>query len=293
MQKIIPHLWFEKEGREAAELYVSLFDNSHILDMTQLSNTPSGTVELITLKLENIELMFLTAGPFVMFNPSVSFLISCASMDEVDYFYNTLAKNGSELMPLGKYDFSDHYAWVLDRYGISWQIMLTGKYSMDQKITPTMMFVGKQCGRAEEAATFYASLFKDSKIDKIERYKNASPDVDGTILHLEFTIDDLTFSAMDSAYDHAFTFNESISFILNCDTQEEIDYYWDALSADPLAEQCGWLKDKFGFSWQVTPTIMHKMLQDKDMRKISKVTEAFLKMKKFNIATLIDAYNEK
>lgn len=290
MKKIMPHLWFEKEGREAAELYISLFDNAYIHDVTKLSNTPSGTVEMITLQLENIDLMFMTAGPFVKFNPSVSFLIACSTMDEVNHFYNTLVEDGSELMPLGKYDFSEHYAWVIDRYGLSWQIMYTDQYEQTQKITPTLMFVGKQCGRAEEATTFYASLFKDSKIDKLSRYNNSAPDVDGTILHVEFTLADLTFAAMDSAYEHAFEFNEAISFIINCDTQEEIDLFWEALSFDKDAEQCGWLRDKFGFSWQITPSIMYKMLRDKDEKKLAKVTETFLKMKKFDIGELIAVY---
>lgn len=97
---------------------------------------------------------------------------------------------------------------------------------------------------------------------------------------------------MDSAYDHNFTFNEAVSFVVNCDTQEEIDYYWDRLSEVPEAEQCGWLKDKYGLSWQITPSIMNEMMQDKDPAKLEKVTQAFLKMKKFDIAELLKAYED-
>ena len=113
-----------------------------------------------------------------------------------------------------------------------------------------------------------------------------------TVQHANFILENQAFSAMGSAYQHDFTFNEAISFIVNCDTQEEIDYYWDKLSAFPEAEQCGWLKDKYGFSWQITPTIMNDMMQDKDTAKLAQVTEAFLKMKKFNIAELIKAYEK-
>ena len=156
-----------------------------------------------------------------------------------------------------------------------------------------MMFVGEQCGNAEEAIRFYTSVFKDSKVGDILRYsEDATPDKPGTIQHVEFTLEKQGFAAMDSAYEHGFMFNEAISFIVNCKTQEEIDYYWDKLSAVPEAEQCGWLKDKYGVSWQIVPTTMNEMMQNKDPKKMEQVTEAFLKMKKFNIAELTKAYEE-
>ena len=168
-----------------------------------------------------------------------------------------------------------------------------GDFEIKQKITPTLMFVGDQCGKAEEAIRFYTSVFNDSKIGDILRYgEDAAPDKPGTIQHVAFTLENQDFATMDSAYDHDFTFNEAISFIVNCDTQEEIDYYWDKLSAFPEAEQCGWLKDRYGFSWQIVPTIMSNMMQDKDPKKLAQVTEAFLKMKKFDIAELIKAYEK-
>jgi predicted 3-demethylubiquinone-9 3-methyltransferase (glyoxalase superfamily) len=151
MQRITPHLWFDKEAKEAAEFYTSVFPKSKIKDTTTLHNTPSGTVDIVTIELLGQEFMLISAGP----------------------------------------------------------------------------------------------LFK---------------------------------------------FNEAISFIVSCDTQEEIDYYWEKLSAVPEAEQCGWLKDKYGLSWQIVPTAMDTMMKEKDSRKLARVTEAFLKMKKFDIATLKRAY---
>jgi predicted 3-demethylubiquinone-9 3-methyltransferase (glyoxalase superfamily) len=103
----------------------------------------------------------------------------------------------------------------------------------------------------------------------------------------------MEFAAMDSAHAHNFTFNEAISFMVYCDSQEEIDYYWEELSADPKAEQCGWLKDTYGLSWQIVPTVMDKMLSHNDPKKTARVTEAFLKMKKFDIAKLEEAYEGK
>jgi predicted 3-demethylubiquinone-9 3-methyltransferase (glyoxalase superfamily) len=154
LQKITPHLWFDKEAKEAAEFYTSVFPQSKIKDTTTLHNTPSGTVDILTIELLGQDFMLLSAGP----------------------------------------------------------------------------------------------LFK---------------------------------------------FNEAISFLVHCDTQEEIDYYWEKLSAVPEAEQCGWLKDKFGLSWQIVPTVMDEMMKDKDREKLARVTEAFLKMKKFDIATLKRAYQGK
>lgn len=152
MQKIVPHLWFDKEARQAAEYYVSVFPNSKMTGMTTISNTPSGTSDIVTFELSGQKFMAISAGPF-------------------------------------------------------------------------------------------------------------------------------------------FKFNESISFIIKCETQKEIDYYWEKLSAVPESEQCGWCKDKFGLSWQIIPTIMDEMMASKDEKKLAQVTQAFLKMKKFDIEKLKKAFN--
>jgi predicted 3-demethylubiquinone-9 3-methyltransferase (glyoxalase superfamily) len=166
-----------------------------------------------------------------------------------------------------------------------------GGHKIKQKITPTLMFVDKQCGKAEEAINFYATVFHKAKVGDILRYsKGEEPDKEGTIKHAAFELEGLEFAAMDSARVHNFAFNEAISLIVHCENQEEIDYYWGKLSADPKAEQCGWLKDKYGVSWQIVPTVMDEMLKDKDKEKLERVTEAFLKMKKFDIKVLMKAY---
>lgn len=194
-------------------------------------------------------------------------------------------------MELGKYPLSERYGWVQDRYGLSWQVMFIGEHKIRQNITPTLMFVGKQYGRAEEAINFYATVFHDAKVGDIFRYtKGDEPDKEGTIKHAAFTLLGQEFAAMDSARVHDFAFNEAISFIVHCEDQDEIDYYWAKLSAVPEAEQCGWLKDKYGLSWQIVPTVMEEMLQSRDEKKIARVTEAFLKMKKFDIEALKNAY---
>ena len=154
-----------------------------------------------------------------------------------------------------------------------------------------VMFVGEVCGKAEEAINSWVSLFPASKVETIQRYgKGELPDQEGTVRYAEFSLLGQQFRSMDSAYEHAFSFNEAISFIVHCDTQEEIDRYWEALSAVPEAEACGWLKDKYGLSWQIVPTSMDEMMSSGSKEQIARVTEAFLKMKKFDIETLERAY---
>ncbi|MDO0825279.1 VOC family protein [Desulfosporosinus nitroreducens] len=293
MQKIVPHLWFDKEADEASKFYMSLFEGSKLKDKTILNDTPSGSVDMITIELAGQEFMLLSAGPLFKFTPAVSFLIACSSVSEVERLWGKLIENGTALMELDSYPFSEKYGWVMDKYGLSWQVMYMGDFEIKQKITPTLMFVGDQCGNAEDAIRFYTSLFKHSSVGHILRYgEDAAPDKANTIQHVDFVLENQTFAAMDSAHEHNFTFNEAISLMVMCDTQEEIDYYWDKLSAVPEAEQCGWLKDKYGFSWQIVPTVMNEMMQTKNAAKLAQVTEAFLKMKKFDIAELIKAYEK-
>lgn len=292
MQKITTHLWFDKEAKEAAELYTSVFPDSKIKNTTQLHDTPSGTADIVTIDLAGQEFTLLSAGPLFKFNPSVSFLVACSSKEEVDALWAKLSSGGTSLMELGTYPFSEHYGWLQDKYYLSWQIMYMGDIPWNQKITPTLMFVGDVCGKAEEAMDFYASIFHDSAVgDNMMRYgAGEEPDKEGTIKHAGFTLEGVAFAAMDSAHKHAFSFNEAISFIVHCKNQEEIDYYWEKLSAVPEAEQCGWIKDKYGLSWQIVPNDMDKMMANGSPEQMARVTEAFLKMKKFDIAKLQEAY---
>jgi predicted 3-demethylubiquinone-9 3-methyltransferase (glyoxalase superfamily) len=293
MQTITPHLWFDKEAKEAAKLYTSIFKDSRIKNQTTLHNTPSGSVDILTIELLGQEFMLISAGPLFKFTPAVSFLVACDTKDEVDALWKELAKDGSALMELGEYPFSERYGWTMDRYGLSWQVMFMGGREIGQKITPTLMFVGEQCGRAEEAMNFYSSVFQNAKVSHILRYgENEEPEKAGTVKHAGITLNGESFAVMDSARAHNFTFNEAVSFIVLCNTQEEIDYFWSKLSADRKAEQCGWLKDKFGLSWQIVPTVMEEMLSTQDETKLARVTEAFLKMKKFDIAKLKEAYGQ-
>lgn len=139
--------------------------------------------------------------------------------------------------------------------------------------------------------SFYLSVFKDSRQGNIARYPAGSaPDQEGTIMFADFMLENLWFTVMDSAHNHQFSFNEAVSFMVSCDSQEEIDYYWDKLSAVPEAEQCGWLKDAFGISWQIIPAEMNEMMKKGTPEQLARVTKAFLQMKKFELAELRKAY---
>lgn len=162
-----------------------------------------------------------------------------------------------------------------------------------QKITPCLWFDSN----AEEAANFYTSVFKKSHIGKISRYGEAGYEIHGkpagTVLTIEFELNGQAFTALNGG--PIFRFNEAISFQVSCASQEEVDYYWEKLSegGDAKAQQCGWLKDKYGVSWQIVPTVLVEMLQDKDPKKSERVMKAMLQMKKIDIKGLQQAYEQR
>jgi predicted 3-demethylubiquinone-9 3-methyltransferase (glyoxalase superfamily) len=291
MQKITPHLWFDKEAKEAAQCYTSVFPDSKITNITTLHETPSGDCDVVSFELSGQSFMAISAGPIFRFTPALSFLVACKTKGEVESLWAKLSEGGSALMELGAYPFSEKYGWLQDKYGLSWQVMFMGDRKIKQKIIPTLMFVGDVCGKAEEAINFYASVFEYAKVHNILRYgEGEEPDKEGTLKHAAFMLEGQDFAAMDSAHKHNFTFNEAISLMVHCDTQKDLDYYWGKLSAVPEAEQCGWLKDKYGVSWQIVPTVMDKMMSKGTREQIDRVTQAFLPMKKFDIAKLKQAY---
>lgn len=298
MQKITPHLWYDKEAKEAAEFYTSAFLNSKIKEITTIDNTPSGTVDIVSIDLDGYQFTLISAGPFFKFTPAISFILNFdpskdpKAKENLDALWEKLSQGGQALMPLQEYPFSKHYGWIQDKYGVSWQLMLTNPEGEPRPfITPSLMFIGDVYGKAEEATDFYMSVFKNSKRGNIMRHSSDTEfDKKDSVIFTDFMLENQWFAAIDSGYQHKFTFNEAVSFVVPCETQEQIDYYFEKLSAVPEAEQCGWLKDKYGVSWQITPTILGEMLKNKE--KSAQVTEAFLKMKKFDIEKLKEAYEK-
>jgi predicted 3-demethylubiquinone-9 3-methyltransferase (glyoxalase superfamily) len=292
MQKITPFLWFEKNLKEITDFYVSVFPGTNVKTSGELEGTPSGTVEMATMEILGTDLSLMTAGPYMPFNPTVSFIISCESIDEVDTLWSALSKTGTVLMELAEYPFADKYGWIQDKYGVSWQVMFSSSMKAPQKVTPTLMFAGEACGRALEAVNFYTSVFHHSKIDYSMEYGASEPfaDTRAKIKHAGITIEHFHMALMDSGVKSPLTFEQAVSFVVNCDTQEEVDYYWDKLTEGGKEIQCGWLNDKFGMPWQVVPTAMERMMREGSKEQIARVTEAFMVMKKFDIATLEAAY---
>jgi predicted 3-demethylubiquinone-9 3-methyltransferase (glyoxalase superfamily) len=293
MQKITTHLWFDKEAKEATALYTSLFSDSKIKNITTIPGTPSGDCDIVSFKLAGQDFMAISAGPYFKLNPSISFFVVFDNEAEIDAVWNKLFEGGKVLMPFQKYPWAEKYGWLQDKFGLSWQLSMSEHHKLEQKITPLLMFTQKMAGKTKEAIEEYTKIFPNSKTEMLVPYEKGEGDREGFIKHSRFSLEGVNFMAMDSSAPHQFIFNEAISFIVNCETQEEIDHYWGKLSAVPESEQCGWLKDKYGVSWQIVPTAMNKMMASGDKEKMARVTQAFLKMKKFDIATLEKAFEGK
>lgn len=284
-QKITPSLWFDGNAKEATDFYVSIFRDGKALDISYYGEAgpmEAGTVLTTRFSIAGFEVITINAGPEFSINPSISFTVACETDSEIDALWAKLSEGGTVLMELGPYPFSEKFGWVQDAYGVTWQLSLAG---VPQSITTSLMFVGDQLGRAEEAINLYTSLFEGSSIGHIQRSGDH-------VQFAMFTLAGQPFSAMDSDEAHAFSFNEGVSLLIDCGSQEEVDFFWDKLideGGEP--SQCGWLKDRFGVSWQVVPSILGTLTSDPDPEKANRVTAAMLKMAKLDIAELQAAYD--
>lgn len=277
-QEIYPCLWFNGNAREAAEYYCSVFKDARITD-----DNPIVTM----FRVSGQRIMCLNGGPEFSFNPSVSFFVVCETEDELNKAWTNLLSRGSVLMALDKYPWSEKYGWLQDRYGVSWQLSLGKIEEVGQKITPSLLFTGKQNGKAEKAVNYYTSIFKNSSIKGILRWEAGENEVPGNVKHAQFRIGNNVFMAMDSSFDHKFGFNEAISFVVECEDQKEIDYFWYQLTENGEEGQCGWLKDQFGVSWQIIPAILSDLMSEPE--KSQRVINAFMQMRKFEIEKLVNA----
>jgi predicted 3-demethylubiquinone-9 3-methyltransferase (glyoxalase superfamily) len=290
MQQIVPHLWFDKEAKEAAGFYTSLFKDSKINSVSAITDTPSGDCVIVSFTLAGQNFMSISAGPRFKFNPSISFFTIFDREAEIDSVWGKLVEGGKVLMPYQAWPWAKKYGWLQDKYGLAWQLSMSEHHQVGQKITPLLMYTGLVAGKTKEAIAFYTEIFPASKVDMIAGYEKGEGDQEGFLKHARFRLCGQGFMAMDSSRKHDFNFNEAISLLVLCDSQEQIDRYWTALSADPNAEQCGWLKDKYGVSWQISPRIIGEMLSRGTEEQKKRVTQAFLKMKKLDIATVKRAF---
>jgi predicted 3-demethylubiquinone-9 3-methyltransferase (glyoxalase superfamily) len=238
---IYPCLWFDGNAKDAVDFYCSVFDNSVITYENQM---------VVIFESSGQKFMCLNGGPEFTINPSVSFYVLCETEEEINRLWKNLLEGGFELMPLDKYKWSKKYVWLQDKFGVNWQLSYGGMEKTGQKISPVLMFTDKQAGKAEQAVRFYTSVFTGSGVIGIVKYDKDDNDVEGTVKHAEFTLNNQAFMAMDSSFMYQFSFNEAVSLVVDCETQEEIDYFWERLTERGEEIQCGWLKDKFGVSFE-------------------------------------------
>ena len=274
---LYPCLWFDGNAKQAAEFYCSVFQNSKIVDDTPM---------VVTFELNGKRIMGLNGGPMFRFNPSISLFVYCETLEETNSVWNKLMEGGKALMPIDQYPWSKRYGWLEDKFGFTWQISIQDSDDSKLTITPAMLFTGNQFGRAEEAISFYSSVFDNSSTDLLMHYEENDPNA-GKVLYSEFRLNNYSIIAMDGPGVHEYTFNEAVSFTVSCRTQEEIDYYWSRLTDGGSEGQCGWLRDKFGVWWQIVPEILATLMSDPS--KSDRVINAFMQMKKFEIEKLLNA----
>src|SRR5262249_15878634 len=209
----------------------------------------------------------------------------------LDGLWKKLSEGGKALMPLDKYPFSARYGWVQDRFGFSWQLILSDpKGEPRPDIVPSLLFTGTVARRAEEAVDSSVAGVKSSRGIPSRYGKAQAPDKEGTLMFADFSLNGQWFAAMDSAHPHGFGFNEAVSLLVPCESQKEIDTLTAKLSAVPEAEQCGWTKDRFGVSWQLHAVVLVELLRNGAPEQVQAVTKAFLGMKRFDIAALKKAH---
>ncbi|MCB9277119.1 MAG: VOC family protein [Lewinellaceae bacterium] len=274
---IFPCIWYDGQAKEAADFYCSIFSHARIV----AENPP-----VVIFEISGKKIMGLNGGPMFKPNPSISFFIYCPTVAETSRVWDRLMEGGKALIPIGEYPWSKHYGWAQDKFGMTWQVMLNEENAPGQSLTPSLLFTGDQFGRAEEAIKFYTSLFDNSRADVVVPYPQGDANA-GKVMFSEFYLNGHLFIAMDGPGVHDYTFGEGVSLVVECDTQEEIDHYWDAFTKAGEESMCGWCKDQFGLSWQVVPSMLGTLMSDPAKRQ--QVMEALLKMKKIDIQALRDA----
>ncbi|MCY0094548.1 VOC family protein [Hoeflea ulvae] len=293
-QIITPFIWFDSQAEEAAMFYTSLFADSRITHLShygeegrEVHGQPAGKVMVAGFELAGRRFSGLNGGPAFKPTPSISLFVEFDTEAEVKALWAALSDGGSELMPLDSYPWSDCYGWLNDRYGVSWQIMLRRQPGNGPAITPALMFTEGIYGRAAEAIALYTHTFPGSATGPVQYRDAAEGEHAATVLFGRFTLFGQDFIIMDGPGSHGFGFTEGVSLMVSCETQAEIDRYWDELTAEGGQEsRCGWLKDRFGVSWQITPTVMERLMASNDQATADRLMKAMLTMGKFDIAAL-------
>lgn len=296
-QRIFPNFWFDQNAEEAGAFYASLFPGATSVvgarypdELPEWQASFAGTALTVDVVIDGYQITLFNAGDAFRPNPSLSLMLGfdpkrygddeAATRAHLDATWAALTDGGKVLMELGEYGFSKHYGWVEDRYGVSWQLLLTGADSeAGPFVVPELLFSGDVQNKAREAADFYASLFTDGQVGFMAEYPEPTgPAEAGSVMFGEVRLANQWFAVMDSGSEPAHPFTCGGSLEVRCADQAEIDRLWHALSAVPEAEQCGWLADRFGVSWQIVPENMGELMERPG------AYERMLEMKKLVIA---------
>lgn len=270
MQSINPCFWYDFDAMEAAELYQQALPNTSVVStfhyptegLPAFQEGFAGLPMLVELSIDGFTISLFNGGDAFTPNPSFSLMLVFDPARNPDaeqalrHAWATLSREGKELMALGEYPFSPLYAWVEDKFGVSWQLITPGASQISTRpfVLPTFLFGPATQKPALAALNLYTEVFEDAKISTMIPYDEPPNSVGmGGVVYSELQIADQWFVAMDANLDLGFSFTPGASLIVKCTTQEEIDHLWDGLSATPSAELCGWCRDEFGFSWQIIP----------------------------------------
>lgn len=298
MQKITPFYWFDSNAEEAANFYTSIFPNSKINGLShynkafeEVSGKPAGSVSVVDFNLNGQQFLALNGGSYYKLTPAVSMFVQVDTEEDAEAIWNKLAEGAFVMMEFQQYPFAKKFGWLADKFGVSWQIIACG---IPMHISQCMMFTQGNVGKAEEAAKYYVDVFSkapgtgwsNSKIEDLARYAEGEGDVVGYIKHGALTLAGETFKIMESSGPHKFGFSQATSFTVNVDTQEEVDYFYDTFAKDGEAQPCGWVLDKYGMAWQITPTILPKLTMGADEAKADKAAKAMFGMTKIIIKDL-------
>jgi predicted 3-demethylubiquinone-9 3-methyltransferase (glyoxalase superfamily) len=289
MKHISPYLWFNNEAEAAVELYTSTFPESRVDSVSryrdsgaEASGMSVGSVLSMEFEIGGQHMVAINGGPYYSFSPAVSFFVYCKTAAELDRIWERLSPGGSVLMELGQYPYSERYGWLVDRFGVSWQLMLSSERPL---IVPCLLFTREHYGQAEPAIDFYTSTLPASAVEILERQE------DGKILFSSFSLHNQRFVAMESDLDHEFTFTPAISFLIECDTQAEVDRYWEAFGEGGTTMPCGWLTDRFGVTWQIVPAELFDLINNEDTVKAERAMQAMLKMQKIDLSEIRRAFD--
>ncbi len=270
--KITPCLWFENQALQAAEFYCKTFQNSFIIESTEAS---------VKFSLNNRDFVAMNGRGHVQINDTTSFSVYCGSDQEIDRLYQALGDDGEVMMALGPYPWARKYAWVKDKFGVSWQLDVD-PINNPQNIVPSIMFVNEQAPNLKEAITFYHQIFPNPHLLFEMPFPPQMHMPEGSLRFAQHKLDGYIFNFMSSHTKHENEINKGVSFIITCSDQDEIDKYWNALiTKGGKPQKFGWLQDRYGITWQILPENLAILMEDEvNVHKLMEMTK--IELEKLN-----------